>query len=126
MEARKPRPTRFEADNPEARLAQLRDQAPTLAESRRLRWYAIFGSILMLLTVAAFYVAMQIYKVASEPTPNGEYIEVDQAPEVEISETEKALLRAQEEEIAAQKAYQDQLESLKKVDLLQESEPPKP
>ena len=62
MEDRKPRESRFGTENPEARLAHLREQAPTLGSNRRLRLYAVFGSILMLLTVAAFYFAMQIYK----------------------------------------------------------------
>ena len=60
IEDRKPRQSRFGTESPEARLAHLRDQAPTLGSNRKLRLYAILGSVLLFLTVVAFYMAMQI------------------------------------------------------------------
>lgn len=118
MQDRKPRETRFESGNAEARLALLREQAPTLGTNRRLRLYAIFGSILMVLTVAAFYFAIQIYKAATEDKAKETLIEVDQAPEITESETQKAVERIDEEEAAAEEAFEQQLEELKSVDLL--------
>ena len=105
-------------------MAHLRDQAPTLGSSRKLRLYAIFGSILMLLTVAAFYFAMQIYKAVSDTREEGALIEVDQAGVIEETETEKALTRIEIEEVAAETAFDEQLEALKEVDLLEELENP--
>ena len=124
MEDRKPRESRFGSENPEARLAGLRERAPTLASNRKLRLYAIFGSVLMLLTVAAFYFAMQIYKAASEDRAERSLIEVDPAGELKESETEKALARVEAEEAAAREAFEQQVESLKEVDLLEEVDNP--
>jgi hypothetical protein len=125
MEHRRPRETRFESGNPEARLALLREQAPTLGTNNRLRAYAIFGSLLMVLTVAAFYFAVQIYKAATEDRAKDNLIEVDQAPEIRESEAKKALARIEADEKAAAEAYEAELEALKSVDLLEEekSEP---
>ena len=121
MENRRPRKTRFGTESKEARLAHLREQAPTLGSSRRLRIYAIFGSVLLVLTVGAFYMAMQIYRVASEDRfEKASLIEVDKAPEVPEREIERALRRAEREESAAEAAYAEQLEALKAVDLLEE------
>ena len=121
MENRRPRKTRFGTESKEARLAHLREQAPTLGSSGRLRIYAIFGSVLLVLTVGAFYMAMQIYRVASEERfEKAALIEVDKAPEVPEREIERALRRAESEESAAEAAYAEQLESLKAVDLLEE------
>ncbi|MEX0326600.1 MAG: hypothetical protein AB3N33_10995 [Puniceicoccaceae bacterium] len=119
MEDRKPRESRFGSESSEARLAHLRDQAPTLSTNRRLRLYAIFGSVLMVLTVAAFYFAMQIYKAATEDRQERALIEVDPAGEIEESETEKALARIEAEESAAQATYEAQMDALKEVDLLE-------
>ena len=124
IEDRRPQETRFGTESNEARLAHLRDKAPTLANTRRLRIYAILGSILMLLTVGAFYFAMQIYRAASEDREEQSLIEVDQAPELVESETEKALQRAEAEEAAEAAAMEEQLEALKQVDLLEELEQP--
>ena len=123
MEHRRPRETRFDADNAEARLARLREQAPTLGSNRKLRLYALFGSVLVLLTVAAFYFAMQIYKAASEQRVENALIEVDQAPEIIESETQKALRRLEAEESEMADAYEQQLEALKAVDLLEDTPP---
>ncbi|MFO7726593.1 MAG: hypothetical protein R6V45_13740 [Oceanipulchritudo sp.] len=117
---RKPSKTRFGADSKEVRLAQLRERAPSLGSSRRMRLYAIFGSVLLFLTVGAFYMTMQIYRVASEQRVDSARIEVDKAPEVPEREIEKALKRAEREEAAAEAAYTEQLEALKAVDLLEE------
>lgn len=124
MEDRKPRESRFGSESSEARLAHLREQAPTLSTNRRLRLYAIFGSVLMVLTVAAFYFAMQIYKAATEDRQERALIEVDPAGEVEESETEKALARIEAEEAAAEATYEEQMEALKEVDLLEEVDNP--
>jgi hypothetical protein len=118
MQDRRPRETRFESGNAEARLALLREQAPTLGTNRRLRLYALFGSLLMVLTVAAFYFAIQIYKAATEDKAAENLIEVDQAPEITETETEKAVERIDEEEAALEKVFEEQLEELKAVDLL--------
>jgi hypothetical protein len=126
MEQRRPRETRFGTESKEARLAHLREQAPTLAGSRKLRIYAIFGAVLMVLTVAAFYFAMQIYKAAAEDRTEAALIEVDQAPEIVEREVDKALQRLEEEEAAEEVLYRQQLEELKAIDLLDEVEPEKP
>ena len=129
MENRRPRPTRFEADNHEARLAHLREQAPTLVSTRRLRMYALFGSLLLVLTVAAFYFTLQIYKAASENREDAARIEVDSAPLLNDSETEKVLSRLEAEEAAEEQAYREALEALKRIDLLEadrEEAPPVP
>lgn len=118
IEDRRPRETRFESGSAEARLALLREQAPTLGSNNRLRLYAIFGSLLMVLTVAAFYFAIQIYKAATEDRPPESLIEVDQAPEITESETQKAVDRIDAEEETREEAFEQQLEELKTVDLL--------
>ncbi|NDV62480.1 hypothetical protein G0Q06_08465 [Puniceicoccales bacterium CK1056] len=118
MQDRRPRETRFESGNPEARLALLREQAPTLGTNRKLRAYAILGSLLMVLTVAAFYFAIQIYKAAAEDESNENLIEVDQAPEITETETQKAVARIEAEEAALEEELKQQLEELKTVDLL--------
>ncbi|MGA1205553.1 MAG: hypothetical protein ACO3ZW_07070 [Opitutales bacterium] len=120
IEDRKPRPSRFGTETPEARLAYLKEKAPTLVAGRKLRLYAIFGSLLMLLTVAAFYFAMQIYDAVSEDRKETSLIEVEQAPFIPESETDKALKRIQEEEEEARKVYEKQLQELQEVDLLEE------
>jgi flagellar biosynthesis/type III secretory pathway M-ring protein FliF/YscJ len=119
MEERKPRPTRFGTESNEARLARLREQAPTLGTNRKLRLYAIFGSVLLFLTVAAFYMAMQIYKAVSGQREEDALIEVDQAPVIEQSETEKALQRAEAEEAQREAELEQQLEELREVDIFQ-------
>lgn len=124
IEQRKPRQSRFQAENPEARLAQLREKAPTLVAGRNLRLYAVFGSLLMLLTVAAFYFAMQIYDAVTRDREEASLIEVDQAPPVEMSEAEKALQRIREEEQARQAAFEEQVKALQEVDLLEATENP--
>lgn len=118
MEDRRPRETRFGTESKEARLLRLREQAPTLGSNRRLRIYAILGSILLLLTVAAFYMAMQIYKAATEQRQQDALIEVDQALPVGETETQKALRRIEEEEARQAAEAKQQLEELKQVDLL--------
>lgn len=120
MENRRPQKSRFGTESKEARLAHLREQAPTLGSSRRMRVYAVFGSVLLVLTVGAFYMAMQIYRVASEDGVDAALIEVDKAPEVPEREIEKALRRAEMEEATAEAAYAEQVEALKAVDLLED------
>jgi hypothetical protein len=120
IENRKPRASRFEADNAEARLAQLREQAPVLAENKRLRWYAIFGSVLMLLTVAAFYLAMEIYKAATEARKPDHLIEVEQAPEIEATDLEKLEAKVEADRITAEEEFEEQVRALQDVDLLGE------
>jgi hypothetical protein len=117
MADRKPRARRFEFDPREVKLAALRDSAPTLGGGKRLRWYALMGSALMLLSVAGFYIAMQIHRVASEQRQESFTVEVEPAPEILPTETEKALQRIEAEAAAAEAAYAEQLEALKAVDL---------
>ena len=119
MEDRKPRETRFGTESGEARLAHLREQAPTLGSSRKLRIYAIFGSLLMVLAVAAFYFAMQIYKVVTEDREQSSLIEVDPAGDIPETETQKALARIEAEEAASDTAYREQLDALKEMDVLE-------
>lgn len=121
MENRKPQPSRFGTESPEARLVRMREKAPTLVASRKLRVYAIFGSVLMVLTVAAFYFAMQIYEAVSEDRKEASLIEVEQAPEIKESETQKALDQIQVEEDAAAEAFEEKVKALQEVDLLEES-----
>ena len=78
----------------------------------------------LLLTVAAFYFAMQIYKAASAERQENYLIEVDPADEIPQSETEKALSRIEQEEAAAQETFEQQVEALKEVDLLEEADKP--
>lgn len=122
MEHRRPRETRFGTESKEARLAHLREQAPTLAGNRKLRIYAIFGAVLMVLTVAAFYFAMQIYKAMAEERTETALIEVDQAPEIVEREVDKALQRLEQEAEQDQILYEQQLEELKAIDLLEGAE----
>jgi hypothetical protein len=123
MEHRRPRETRFGTESKEARLAHLREQAPTLTGNRKLRIYAIFGAVLMVLTVAAFYFAMQIYKAMAEQRTESALIEVDQSPEIVEREVDKALQRLEQEAVEAEILYEEQLEALKAIDLLEEPEP---
>ena len=58
----------------------------------------------MFLTVVAFYFAMQIYEVATKGREEASLIEVDQAPEIELTETQKALARIEEQD-AEQDAF---------------------
>jgi hypothetical protein len=118
MEDRRPRAARFERGDLEARLAQLREQAPTLGSSRRLRVYAVFGAVLLALTVAALYFAMQVFKAAAEHREEAALIEVDPAPALVESESAKALQRLEAEQAAEEAALREQLEALKQVDLL--------
>ena len=124
MEDRKPRESRFGSESSEARLAHLRERAPTLGSNRKLRLYALFGSILMVLTVAAFYFAMQIYKAVTEDRSETALIEVDPAGDIPESETQKALARIEAEEAADNAAYEQQVEALKEVDLLEDVDKP--
>ena len=126
MENRRPRETRFGTESQEARLARLREQAPALASSRKMRVYAIFGSVLLVLTVAAFYMAMQIYKAAAEQREEDALIEVEQAPVIPESEIRKLLERLEEAEAAEAEALETQLEALKAVDLLEALEAEEP
>jgi hypothetical protein len=126
MESRKPRPSRFGTESSEARLVRLRETAPTLISNKKLRLYAVFGSVLMFLTVVAFYFAMQIYEVATKGREEASLIEVDQAPEIKLTETQKALARIEEQEVEQNAAYEAQVKALQEVDLLQEVEEPKP
>lgn len=123
MEHRRPRETRFGTESKEARLARLREQAPTLKGNRKLRIYAIFGAVLMILTVSAFYFAMQIYRAAAEDRSEAALIEVDQAPEVVEREVDKALQRLEQEAAEEALLYEQQLEELKAIDLLEVAEP---
>lgn len=120
MEDRKPRATRFEADRPEIRLARLREQAPVLGSDRRLRFMAILGSILVLLTVTAFGWTMRIYKAVSEGPEDPILMEVEVADEVLPREIDKVLDRVEAEAVEAEAAYQSDLEALRAVDLLEE------
>lgn len=124
MDERKPRPSRFGTESPEARLVRMREKAPTLVASRKLRVYAIFGSVLMVLTVAAFYFAMQIYEAVSEDRKEASLIEVEQAPEIKESETQKALARIEVEEEEATEAFEEKVKALQEVDLLEEEPQP--
>ncbi len=123
IEHRKPRASRFEAHDHEALLARLREQAPTLGYTRKLRIYAIFGAVLMVLTLAAFYFAIQIYKALVAEREEDARIEVDIGVPPGPSEAELALQRLEAEQAAEEAAYQQQLEALKRIDLLAEPEP---
>ena len=123
---RKPRPSRFVGDSHEAKLVRLRDKAPTLGSNPKLRIYAILGSALLCLTVLGFYFAMQIYKAVTEDRRDASMIEVEQAPELQLTETQKALQRLEEEQAAEEAALEKELEALKAVDLLEETENPPP
>ena len=122
MADRKPQPSRFGTESQEARLARLRDQAPVLEKGNRLRVYALMGSALMLLTLAAFYFAMEIYKAAAEQREEASLIEVEQAPEIKLSPLQQALERIEAEQENAETLYQEELEALQSVDLLSEME----
>jgi len=126
MENRKPRPSRFGTESREARLARLRETAPTLVPNRKLRIYALFGSALLFLTVAAFYFALQIYDAATKQREEASLIEVDQAPEVKMSESEKVLARIEQIEAEQAAAYEAQVKALQEVDLLEDMDKPKP
>jgi hypothetical protein len=78
----------------------------------------------MLLAVAGFYMAMQIYKAVAEERESDLLIEVDPAGEIKESETAKALARAEAEAIASEAAYGEQLEKLKAMDLLDDLDEP--
>ncbi len=124
METRKPRPSRFGTESQEARLARLRESAPTLVSSGKMRLYALFGSVLLVLTVAGFYFAMQIYKAAVDSREQATLIEVDRVPEITLSETQKVLARLEQEEAEAEAAFEEQLKALQEVDLLEQLDEP--
>ena len=126
IENRKPRASRFGSESPEARLARLRESAPTLVASGKMRLYALFGSVLLVLTVAGFYFAMQIYKTAVENRDQATLIEVDRIPEIKISETQKVLQRIQQQEAQQEAVFEEQLKALQEVDLLQQMDQPEP
>ena len=121
MEDRRPRKSRFGSESHEARLAYLRERAPTLAGGKRLRTFAILGSVLMILTVTAFYLAMQIYHAAAEEREDAFSMEVDLAPDtIPESQTARTLARAQAEAEAEAVRQQTQLEELQSIELLQD------
>lgn len=126
MEDRRPRASRFGTESREARLAHLREKAPTLGSSRRMRFYAIFGSILLVLTVSAFYLVLQIYRGALEQREESALMTVESAPVVDRTETQKALERIEEESASEAAAEARVLEELKSRDLLEELESPPP
>lgn len=126
IESRKPRPTRFGTENAEARLAHLREAAPTLVSSGKMRLYALFGSVLLVLTVAGFYFAMQIYKAAVDNRDQANLIEVDRVPEIKLSETQKVLAKIEQQEIEQEAAFEKQIEALQEVDLLEEMDQKEP
>lgn len=80
----------------------------------------------MFLTVVAFYFAMQIYEVATREREEASLIEVDQPPEIKLTETQKALARIEQQEVEQDAAYEAQLKALQEVDLLEDVEEPKP
>jgi len=119
MENRKPRASRFDLGRGEARLAHLREMAPTLGNQKRLRIYAWLGSLLLVLTVAAFYLTMQIYRAAAEQRQEASLIEVDRADLPALPETVQVLERLKAEEAQQVSVYEEQLEALKAIDLLE-------
>lgn len=126
MESRKPRPSRFGSESSEARLTRLRESAPTLVASGKMRLYALFGSVLLVLTVAGFYFAMQIYRAAVDSREQAILIEVDRVPEIGISETQKALARIEQQEAEQEAAYEETVKALQEVDLLEQMDQPEP
>jgi ribosome-binding protein aMBF1 (putative translation factor) len=83
-----------------------------------LRVYALFGSALLVLTVAALYLTLQIYRAASEQRSESLLIEVDQAPEIDEREIDRTLRRIESEEAVRERELAEELEALKEVDLL--------
>ena len=126
IESRKPRPTRFGTESREARLARLRESAPTLVPNKKMRIYALFGSVLLFLTVAAFYFAMQIYEAATKGREQASLIEVDQAPEVKMSESEKVLAKIEQIEAEQDATFEEKVKALEEVDLLEQMDKPEP
>lgn len=130
IQNRRPRRSRFgsprEDSSREATIARLREQAPSLGGNRRLRSLALFGSAVMVMVVAGLYYALRIAEAAADPNTPSTTIEVDRAPEIPVSEIEKALQRIEQEQQQADRQYQEQLQQLQQIDLFNEEPPPAP
>src|SRR5690606_6190941 len=77
----------------QARIARLRDSAPTLTKTRKSYSTAMIGALLALLAVAGFYYAVNIYQAVlyARPGDSGGYVQVDVIPEIKPSLIEEAL-----------------------------------
>ena len=111
---------RLEEAEHQAKIAKLKESAPTLTRGRKTTVYALLGSTLTLLTLAAFYMTFQVYQAYLEQQEQTRYIQVEPAPVVEASDLEKTLKRIEEDQASQAKEYENALKKLKKVDLLEE------
>jgi hypothetical protein len=116
-----PRPSRFHQPaataGRAARIARLKDAAPTLTHrSRGTTTLALFASAIALLAFAGFYLTMQILDRAQSRPAALSTIEVDAAPQVLPSEAEQAVARIAADEAAAAAEYQQLLETLLATD----------
>lgn len=110
----------------EARIAQLKKNAPTLARTRSTSYYAVFGSFLALLTVMGFYYTVNIYQQALGRQGESQYdfiMQVEQAPEIRVREVDQAIERIEQEIQAEEEVYTSILEELRNRDLLGEDVP---
>ncbi len=123
---RRPRRSRFgsprEDSTREAKIARLREQAPSLGGTRRLRSLALFGSAVMVMVVAGLYYALRITEAVAEQSNAPSTMEVDRAPEIPTSEIEQALQRIDQDQQQADTEYQQQLEQLQEIDLFTEED----
>lgn len=117
IRSRKPVRHRFRVDPKEIKLARYKQQAPTLSSGgNRVRWYAMMGSAVMLLTIIGLYFAAEIAKAADERRAAG-FIEVD--GEAAYTPPQRVLLEARlkAEEDAAQLEYEQAMRKLREFEL---------
>lgn len=113
---------RFDDAEHQAKIAKLKENAPTLARGRKTTVYALLGSTLTVLTLSAFYMTFKVYEAYLDKQKDSRYIEVEPG-QVELDEDlEETLKRIEEDEAAKDREYEQTLEELKNVDLLEEME----
>jgi hypothetical protein len=108
----------------EARVARLKEKAPTLAAStRRGNSFAMFAALSAILAVAGFYYTINIYQSTLNRPQHNDRIQVDMAPDIREGFAAETLRKIEESEREAEESYHRLLEELKSTDLLGEEVP---
>lgn len=120
---RKPQRRRFDADSKAAKLAYLRELAPSLSGGRRLNIFALVGSIIMVLTVAGLYFTIEIYKTAGLPQMDNSLVEVIPAGDLVVNERKALLARLEADDLELDQMTRDLIAYFETVDLLDPTSP---
>lgn len=104
-----------------ARLARLKEEAPGLGSTRRLRTLALGGSLITLTLVAGMYFGLNTLRETGAD-PSVTTVPVESITEIPENKVEQLLERIEAEEAQAQAELEAQLKALEEVDLLSEGD----